>query len=608
MANLARGRSYSRPSWRQRHPDALWMLLLAPLAIYLLVFFVQPIGLFFAQSLRLPHFTLKDYEQALATPTYLIIIWDTLRLSFVVAACCTLIGYPVAFCLTQAERRWLPLLWGAVLLPFWTSVLVRSYAWIVILRVHGILDSMLSALHVPWHPHLLYNNIAVVIGMVHVLLPYMVLTLYGVMREIDLRYVRAAQSLGAPPVSAFWRVYVPLSMPGVTSGFLVVFILSIGFYITPALLGGGNVQMISLQIAEQINELVNWGFGSALSVILVAVVVGIVLVFMRLFDVEAFGLRSRHEEPAPHDAVEAAAGVVEAQRAASGVHLSEFVPTPNPGPAGSPKRYAGATINWRWWGTMAITGGTGVFLVVPVLLVAAMSFSATSYLAFPPKGFSLHWYAAFFGSSQWMDAAGLSLKVAALTAVMSVILGSAGALAFVRGRFLGKSAIYVATLLPMIVPVIVTAVATYFLFARLHLLGNVWGFAIADTVLAIPMVVLIVSAALRGIDVSLERAATILGANPVRAFFTVTLPTIAPALAAGGLFAFITSFDESVIALFLSSITAATLPKVMWDDLRFQVDPTISAISTLLVGVSIVLLVLSAVLLERARKRGTARL
>lgn len=575
------------------------MLLLAPLALYLVAFFFQPLALFFGQSFGLPHLTLTQYHQALATTTYLIIIWDTIRLSFIVALTCTLIGYPVAFCLTQVGRRWRPLLWGAVLLPFWTSVLVRSYAWIVILRVHGIIDSLISALHVPWHPRLLYNDMAVVIGMVHVLLPYMVLTLYGVMREIDLRYVKAAQSLGAPPAAAFWRVYVPLSMPGVASGFLVVFILSIGFYITPALLGGGNVQMISLQIAQQINELVNWGFGSALSVILVAVVVAIVFLFLRLFDVQAFGLGSTRgeERVLPGYAAEisgdAAHGGAVLQRAEANAPRVAIQGT---------KRYTRPEVNWRWWLTVAVTGGSAMFLVLPVVLVALMSFGATSYLAFPPKGFSLHWYAAFFGSSQWMSAAALSLRVAAMTALVSVVLGGAGAVAFVRGRFFGKSATYVATLLPMIVPVIVTAVATYFLFSRLHLIGNLWGFVVADVVLAVPMVVLIVSAALRGVDVSLERAATILGAHPIRAFFTVTLPVIVPALAAGGLFAFITSFDESVIALFLSSISVATLPKVMWDDLRFQVDPTISAISTLLVGISIIVLTSSALLLERSRK------
>jgi len=597
---MARRLTYASPSWQQRHPNVVWMLLLAPFAVYLLAFFLQPLAVFFAQSVGLPHVSLHNYRQAFGTPTYLKIVWDTLKLSFIVAMGCMLIGYPVAFCLTQARPRWQPLLWAAVLLPFWTSVLVRSYAWIVILRVHGVIDTILQSLHVPFHPRLLYDQAGVVIGMVHVLLPYMVLTLYGVMREIDLRYVRAAQSLGAPPSVAFWRVYLPLSMPGITSGFLVTFILAIGFYITPALLGGGNVQMISMQIAQQIDELVNWGFGSALSVILVAVVVIVVVLFVRLFDVEAFGLGSRREKlpvvvpPAP--------SVLEAETArlegAASLQLADaFVGAP---PVNA-RRFARPPANWRWWATMGITAMTCLFLVVPVLIVAAMSFSATSYLAFPPHGFSLRWYAAFFMGQQWMSATSVSLRVAALTAIMSVILGSVAALVFVRGRFPGKSVLYVVALLPLIVPVIVTAVAIYFQFSRLHLVGNVWGFAVADTVLAIPTVVLIVSAALRGVNVSLERAATILGAHPVRAFFAVTLPMIAPALAAGALFGFITSFDESVVALFLSSTTTATLPKVMWDDLRFQVDPTISAISTLLVGMSILVLVVSALLLGRNR-------
>jgi putative spermidine/putrescine transport system permease protein len=598
---LPRGRSYAHPSWQQRYPQLLWMLALVPSIGYLAIFFFQPIALFFAQSLNPPHLSLDNYRQAFATPTYLRIIWDTLSLSLIVAVITLVIGYPVAFCMTQARRSWQVVLWGMVMLPFWTSVLVRSYAWIVILRVRGVFDSIVTALHLPWHPHLLYNETGVVIGMVHVLLPYMVLTLFGAMRSIDLRYVKAAQNLGAPPAVAFWRVYVPLSVPGITSGFLVVFILAIGFYITPALLGGGNVLMISIQIAEQINELVNWGFGAALSVVLTATVLIVVVLFLRAFDVEAFGLRSapahkRIVQPAQSSVEPDAYGLMPATFAGSD---SLSIP--------KERHYARPPLEWRWKLTVGITALACLFLVLPILIVAAMSFGTTSYLAFPPHGFSLQWYTSFFASRRWMAAAAVSVQAAALTAAMSLILGGLGALVFVRAHFRAKPALYVASLLPLMVPVIVTAVAMYFLFARLHLIGNVWAFAFADTVLATPTVLLIVSAAFRNVDVTLERAAATLGAHPARAFIAVTLPLVAPALAAGALFAFITSFDESVIALFLSSVSTSTLPKVMWDSLRFQIDPTISAISTLLVALTVTVLGLGAVFLGRTSQSTAAK-
>lgn len=567
------------------------MLLLAPLAVFLILFFLQPVVLFFIQSFGFPKPSLHSYREALATPTYLKIIWDTLRLSFIVALCCLIVGYPLAFCVTQASSRWRPWLWTAVLLPFWTSVLVRSYAWIVILRVHGVLDTALNGIGITAPPRLLYNQAGVIIGMTQVLLPYMVLTLYGVMREIDLRYVRAAASLGAPPFSAFLRVYLRLSMPGVTSGFLVTFLLAVGFYITPALLGGGNVLMISLQIAQQISELVNWPFGSALSTVLVVIVVGLVVLFVYAFNVRAFGLGAA--PPPPVAAEEPGAAT---NRAAT----PAIVVPQDPRPRSPTNRvYRRPPLPWRRWGLVGVSVAACLFLVVPVLIVVVMSFSGAPYLTFPPQGFSLRWYVAFFTGQEWISAAMISLRAAAITAVFSTILGSLAALAFVRGHFRGQSAVYVLALLPMIVPVIVTAVAIYSLFASLHLIGNVWGFAIADTVLALPLVVLIVSASLRGVDPSLERAAMTLGAAPVRAFWSVTLPTVTPALVAGALFAFITSFDESVITLFLSSTTTATLPKVMWDSLRFEIDPTISAISALLVAMSTVVLATTALFMDR---------
>lgn len=575
----------------------MWSVALMPLAMYLLVFFAQPIILFVLQSFGWPHPSLKMYAQALGTSTYLRIIWDTIRLSLVVAAFCTLAGYPLAYCLTVARPFCRSVLWAAVLLPLWTNVLVRSYAWIVILRVHGVLDAILSLVGLSWQPRLLYNDAGVTLGMTQVLLPYMVLTLYSVMREIDPHYLRAAANLGAPPRSAFWRIYLPLSLPGIVSGFMITFLLAIGFYITPALLGGGNVLMISLQIAEQITELVNWPFGSALSVILVVVVAVLVIAFVRLFNARLFGMGGKWKQAAVAESTEP-------QRAtpvAAATSLGTGGQSRPPG--GGTRHYTHAPWPWRWWLVLGVSALVCLFLVVPVFIVVAMSFSNTSFLVFPPRGISLRWYGSFFHSAQWMSATWVSLRAAILTAVLSLVLGAGGAFAFVRGRFVGKSAAYVAVLLPMIVPVIVTAVAIYSLFSRLHLVGTWWGFALADTVIAVPMVVLIVSAALEGVNVSLERAAMILGASPLRALWEVTLPIIAPALIAGALFAFITSFDESVISLFLSTTITTTLPKMMWDSLRFEISPTISAIAALLVGLSAVTLVISGILIGRKSYR-----
>lgn len=599
-------RDYGAPSRLQRHPQLVWLLLLTPVLVYLGVFFFYPLLRIALRSLFGPTFTLQHYARVFATPTYVKILGTTVRISLLVAAVALLIGYPVAFFLSRVRDRLAAVLLALVLVPFWTSVLVRSYAWVVILGADGIVNSALRAVGLTARPlPLVYNETGVVIGMVHVLLPYMILSLYAVMRGIDPTYLRAAANLGAGPVPTFLRVYLPLSMPGVTSGVLLVFIFAIGFFITPALLGGGKVEMIALQIETQINELVAWGFGSALSVVLFAVVAGLVALFVRLFDVEAFEVGRPREAPV---AVASAVDYMLADAAAGGAVRPgrwRFGADRVPGRLyRGRRRFDRLRPAYGWIALRVFTAAVLGFLVAPVLIVIPMSFSTTTYLTFPPKGFTLTWYAHYLDDTAWMAATGLSLRVAGLTTVGAVGLGTLAAIGLVRGTFARKSLAYFAILAPLIVPLIVSAVAIYFLFVQLRLVGGLWAFVLAHTVIAIPVVVLVVSAALRRVDESLERAATILGATRVRAFIAVTLPILRPAIVAGGLFAFITSFDEIVMALFLAGTTSSTLPKKMWESLRFQIDPTISAVSTLLVVLSLIVLIGATRL--QGRGRGSA--
>jgi putative spermidine/putrescine transport system permease protein len=596
------GRDFGEPAFLQRHPQLVWLAVLAPVLVYLALFFFYPLARVFLRSLFTPDLTLAHYARVAASPAYLKILWITVRISLVVALVALLVGYPVAFVLSRVRERVAQVLLAFVLVPLWTSVLVRSYAWIVILRTEGLLNLLLQGLGLTTTPlALVYNETGVVIGMVHVLLPYMILSLYTVMRGIDSTHLRAAANLGAGVVPTFLRVYLPLSMPAVTSGFLLVFIFSIGFFITPALLGGGKVEMIALQIETQINELVDWGFGSALSVVLFAVVVALVALFVRIFDVEAFGVgrpsTARPAEATAADYLLAQAPVMApvARRPGRGRPL---VTARRRGRFDRPRR------DYGWLALQAFTGVVLVFMVTPILIIIPMSFGTTTHLAFPPRGFTLGWYAHYVTDTAWMAATGLSFRVAAVTTVVAVVLGTLGAIGLVRTTFVRKDLLYLTILSPLIVPSIVSAVAIYFLFVQLRLVGGFWAFVLAHTVLAIPVVVMVVAAALRRVDESLERAATILGATRPRAFVSVTLPIIRSSIIAGGLFAFITSFDEIVLALFLAGTTSSTLPKKMWESLRFQIDPTISAVSTLLVVLSLVVLIGGTLL--QARTRGSA--
>lgn len=231
-----------------------------------------------------------------------------------------------------------------------------------------------------------------------------------------------------------------------------------------------------------------------------------------------------------------------------------------------------------------------LFLTLPIFVIIPISFSSAKYLQFPPRGFSLQWYRDFFSNRVWISATLLSLRVATITMVFATILGTMASIALVRGKFKGKNLIYGFILSPMIIPVIIVAVAVYFFFAKLHLIGTSLGLILAHTVLALPFVVVNVSATLKGFDETLEWSAMSLGASRFKAYMKVTFPLIRPGIISGALFAFITSFDEVVIAIFISGAYAVTLPKQMWDGIRIHINPTIAAVSTILVCFSITLM------------------
>ena len=240
--------------------------------------------------------------------------------------------------------------------------------------------------------------------------------------------------------------------------------------------------------------------------------------------------------------------------------------------------------------SMTIVGLILLFLAFPIVVVAVVSFSSADYLTFPPPAFGLRWYRAYFGSEDWLVPTGLSLAVAASVVVLATFLGTLAALGIAR---LPRALRVVAAgliLSPMIVPVIVVAIGIYYAFSRYGLVGTPVGLVLAHTCLAVPFVVTSVSASLAGIDPRLEQAALSLGATPGGTFLQVTLPLIRPGVLVGALFAFITSFDELVVALFLSGSGAVTLPRRMWEDLRFSIDPTIAAVSTLTIVLTAALL------------------
>ncbi|MET3288757.1 UNVERIFIED_CONTAM: putative spermidine/putrescine transport system permease protein [Brevibacillus sp. OAP136] len=241
-------------------------------------------------------------------------------------------------------------------------------------------------------------------------------------------------------------------------------------------------------------------------------------------------------------------------------------------------------------------------LIAPILVIIPLSFTSVSYFQFPPPGFSFKWYQSIMENPSWVDGMVNSLTIGALTAILSTLLGTMAAIAVSRLQFPGKKLFMSVILAPMVVPVIIVAISLYQFLAPLHWTNSISGVVLSHAILAIPIVFVTVSASLKGVDRNLELAASGLGSTPVGVFFRITMPLIRPGILSGALFAFITSFDEVVVTIFISGASSKTLPVVMWENLRTQVDPSLAAISTILIFGTVILFVFQEWVGSRAKQ------
>ncbi|MDH7787438.1 ABC-type spermidine/putrescine transport system permease subunit I [Ochrobactrum sp. 19YEA23] len=215
--------------------------------------------------------SLENYRLFFSEEAYVEMFLNTFRIALIVTVICVLLGYPVAYLISILPSKWAGLLMLLVLVPFWTSGLVRTFAWLIILQRNGVVNKTLAFLGVIDRPlALVHNTTGTVIGMVHIMVPFLVLPLYASMKTIDTNLMRAAANVGSSPTHAFFRIFLPLSMPGLVAGTVMVFVMCLGFYITPALLGGGRVKLIAQRIEESISLYPTWGPAAALAVLLLA--------------------------------------------------------------------------------------------------------------------------------------------------------------------------------------------------------------------------------------------------------------------------------------------------------------------------------------------------
>ncbi|MGY4281713.1 putative spermidine/putrescine transport system permease protein [Bradyrhizobium sp. LM2.7] len=561
-----------------RHWPTPWAWLLLPGIIFLVVLFVVPLTGLLLLAFGMPNWTIANFARIGDTPVYLTVMRNTLEISVTVTALAFMLSYPIAYALTTGGMALRTFLLIGVVLPYFTSTLARTFAWIVLLGRNGVVNQFLLELGWVSQPvPMLYNRFGVILGMTHIVMPMMILPMYTVMSSIDPKLMRAARANGASPLAAFLTIFLPLSLPGLIAGVLLVFIYCLGFYITPALMGGLSDIMITMAISSQILEQLNWSFGAALSVVLLAAVMTILWIGSRFFPMEQ--LLGFSDGKLASTVARRQIGAKILMRIGSAANaLDRWLP-----PMG------GRSIP-------ILASFLAVLLLLPVLVVAYLSFSASSYFVFPLPGYSLRNYEAFFFDTLWVRATFTSIRIALMAVGMATALGAMLAFGLSRGAMPGRGAMVALLLSPIIMPTVIVAVATYFLLARLGLQGTEFGLALGHAVHAIPYVVVIVVANLRDLNPSYERAARSLGAGPLATFRTIVTPLVMPALIVASFFAFLTSFDDVVYVLFLGIGKITTLPMRMWEGIRQDISPTIAAVATMQMLIATIVIVLGTLL------------
>ena len=577
-----------------------------PAVLFLLLLFVYPTALLVGLSavdvdgnITVSHYS-RLFDQGLYTKVLLI----TLKVAAWTTVFAIVAGYPVAYLLAnvRSSLRNTLIIW--VLLPFWTSFLVRTFAWLVLLGRKGAINDLLIAVGILDYPiKIIYNFTGVMIGMVHALMPLCVLTMLAVMENIDTNLTKAAGTMGARRGQSFWRIYFPLSLPGVAAGGLLIFVTSLGFFITPALLGGARDTMIVQLIMFQIDSMLNWGFAGAISMLLLGTVLLIFFFYDRWLGLSTLsggtqgkatssdtkrrvGLGARFGNGILNGLGEICAGL--------GAFYDKLVKRD---PARSRADYSRRSL----W---VVAGIVIVFLAAPTFFIIPVSFTEEGFLTWPPKGFSLQWYETVFADSSPYPAAFLrSVLVALFAGFFAMLIGVPAAFMLVRKQFFGKSVIFAFLVSPIITPHIILAVSLFYLFARLHLIGTYLGLILGHTVITMPYVIVTVMAVIKNYDLRLDQAAWTLGAGKLKTLWFITFPIIKGGLIAAFMFAFIISFDELTMAIYLTGGEFATLPKHMWVDAIMRVNPTLAAVATLMLLFMTAIILVSEFLRRRSVRK-----
>ncbi|WP_290690799.1 MULTISPECIES: ABC transporter permease subunit [unclassified Haematobacter] len=539
----------------------------APVTLWLLLAFAAPIAVVVILSLRdttdpfapiLGPLSPALYLSILGDSFYLDVILETLLLGLAVTFCSAVLGYPLAWWLSRLPSRWRPLGFALILIPILTNVVVRSLGIMLLLAPQGLLNGVLSVFGLPSFDHMLFSHGAVIVGLTQVFMPFMVLALYDSLQGNSARVHEAAESLGASPCVRFLTVDLPLSLSGLRSGMVIVFLMAITAYVSATLLGGKKVWTVGMLILQEAIANLNAPMAAALSILLTAIGILSAVLLSWLFSRLMPWHQGRPGRPLPLPP-RAVLKVLD---------------------------MAGPLIA-RLCLLAAI-----LLLLLPLALVIVQSFNDVPIAtAAGFRGFTLHWYHEVLFGGAYGPALWISVKLAVCAALVALTLALPAAFALARYPFAGRSALAAFWLLPLSLPSIALGVGMLRLLQVYLWLPPFLAMVMIHSVVILPFVLTLLLSSVLSLDRSQEEAAETLGAGPVRRFLLVILPALSPGIFAATLVGFLNSFGEVTVTSFLTTPRITTLPVRIYSEASFLLEPTAHAISAMLIVLTTALLI-----------------
>lgn len=495
---------------------------------------------------------LDNYTRLMGSEAFWVLLGRTIATATAASLIATVIAFPTAWYASRKLRKGRMSALVLVVLPLWISLLMRVFAWKVILGEKGVLNSWLLSLGVIDHPSdaFLYTTFSVLLAFVYISIPFVFVATHSALDRIPHNLVEAASDCGANSFQTFWRVIWPLARPGAAIGFVLAFLLCVGDYITPSMVGGLDGTMLGMVIASQFGLAGNWPYGAATAIVLmsiVALILGVILLAART----------------------------------PGVLMGE-----DNGSVAASTPPKGAMARLMSWGGFGLFCLPYAFLYMPLVLIVLFSFNDAKVQVFPLTGFTTKWYAEVFANGPMLAALLRSLEVGLIVLALSIVAGTGFAVLFAYGKVKGGKAVEMILALPVAIPGVILGITMVLACQFLKIPTGLPRVVIGHSTFVMPVIMMIVLTRLRRLDPALMEAAQDCGASRLRAFIHVLLPLIGGSILGGALLGFTLSVDEVVITLFLTG-AEPTLPVWVWNQMRFGFTPSVNAIFTLIGGTTL---------------------